>query len=419
MIKNSREVIIILFAFAVILSISTASGQKSQLYIIGFDIGVGSPEETSLMNLAQQNGGTYLSAADATTPDQLKSALTSAYTGQVGTSTSLPTPTADLTGVWSCNDGGLYYIRQLGSQILWYGEQSTTNPGFSNVAKGDISDNGIILEWADVPKGRTMNSGMLTLNTASNGQLVASDKTGGFGGSTWTRTTSADQGAMQSASPGSIQSPMLSTNDLTGIWNSNDGGIYYIRQIGDTIWWYGEQTAMSPLFANIARGTISGNTINLYWSDVPKGRSTSSGTLDLNIVSNSQLMATQKTGGFSGSTWTRQTTGTSQALQGSTSGITLPQSLDECETYTSTVCGTWTLQSGQYSASWDNGATAMITVENWGTTGVVLTRYDSGGSSAGLSARYEGQINGNTIENGKVTWTWKGSTWSGTWNANW
>jgi hypothetical protein len=48
---------------------------------------------------------------------------------------------------------------------------------------------------------------------------------------------------------------------------------------------------------------------------------------------------------------------------------------------------------------------------------VVLTRYDSTGTSAGLSARYLGQLNGNKIENGVVTWTWNGNTWSGTWRA--
>jgi hypothetical protein len=61
-----------------------------------------------------------------------------------------------------------------------------------------------------------------------------------------------------------------------------------------------------------------------------------------------------------------------------------------------------------------NGATATIKVENWDTTGVVLTRYYSTGTSAGLSARYQGQLNGNKIENCVVTWTWNGNTWSGT-----
>ncbi len=28
----------------------------------------------------------------------------------------------DISGVWTCDDGALYYIRQIGPDILWYGE---------------------------------------------------------------------------------------------------------------------------------------------------------------------------------------------------------------------------------------------------------------------------------------------------------
>ncbi len=98
---------------------------------------------------------------------------------------------------------------------------------------------------------------------------------------------------------------------------------------------------------------------------------------------------------------------------------TYPQSLHECENGGSEICGTWTLQGSQYIANWENGASAALNIERWGDSGIVLTRYDSGGSSAGLSARYEGRLNGNRIENGKVTWNWNGNTWSGTWSASW
>jgi hypothetical protein len=96
-----------------------------------------------------------------------------------------------------------------------------------------------------------------------------------------------------------------------------------------------------------------------------------------------------------------------------------PQTLHECEGDIPQVCGTWTLEGDHYNAQWENGASATIKVEKWGTTGVVLTRYDSTGSSAGLSGRYEGQLSGNTIQNGVLTYTYKGFTGSGTWNANW
>jgi hypothetical protein len=93
----------------------------------------------------------------------------------------------DLTGVWNCDDGGKYYVRQLGTTVWWFGEQDPDNPGWSNVMRGTISGNMINADWADVPKGGVMQSGNLVLQIASNNQLVAISKTGGFGGSTWTR----------------------------------------------------------------------------------------------------------------------------------------------------------------------------------------------------------------------------------------
>jgi hypothetical protein len=110
-------------------------------------------------------------------------------------------------------------------------------------------------------------------------------------------------------------------------------------------------------------------------------------------------------------------TGTAYTMQPDASS-SVPQSLQECETYTSEICGTWTRIGDQFNAQWDNGASATLNVESWDNGAVVLTRHDTVGSSAGLTARYEGRCTGNHVE-GMVTWTWNDSTWSGTWSANW
>ncbi|OEU77808.1 MAG: hypothetical protein BA865_12395 [Desulfobacterales bacterium S5133MH4] len=95
---------------------------------------------------------------------------------------------ADLTGKWSCDDGGTYYLRQIGNTLYWYGERDKTKPGWSNVLTGRIKGGEIRGNWADVPKGRTMSSGNLHLAIKQGGNvLVAIKKTGGFGGSRWTR----------------------------------------------------------------------------------------------------------------------------------------------------------------------------------------------------------------------------------------
>lgn len=95
--------------------------------------------------------------------------------------------------------------------------------------------------------------------------------------------------------------------DLTGVWNCNDGGKYYIQQVGTVLWWLGEFQTIDPDWCNVAKGTIDSNakTILLDWSDVPKGKNRNHGTLGLTIISDNELRRFSVTGGFGGSSWTR------------------------------------------------------------------------------------------------------------------
>jgi len=65
---------------------------------------------------------------------------------------------ADLTGKWDADDGGAYYLRQIGNQLHWYGERFPTHTRWSNVFHGDINGNRIDGRWVDVPKGRAGHS---------------------------------------------------------------------------------------------------------------------------------------------------------------------------------------------------------------------------------------------------------------------
>jgi hypothetical protein len=95
---------------------------------------------------------------------------------------------ADLSGVWNGNDGGTYYLNQVGERLFWYGESGARNPNWSNVFVGRVNADRVRGEWADVPKGRARNEGRLVLRVEAGGAvLVAIDKSGGFGGSRWVR----------------------------------------------------------------------------------------------------------------------------------------------------------------------------------------------------------------------------------------
>lgn len=113
---------------------------------------------------------------------------------------------ADLTGKWSCDDGGTYYLRQIGNTLYWYGERDKTKPAWSNVLTGSIKGGDIRGNWVDVPKGRTMSSGNLQLAIKQGRNvLVAMKKTGGFGGSRWTRV------GYKPISPVPVRVPLAST----------------------------------------------------------------------------------------------------------------------------------------------------------------------------------------------------------------
>ena len=95
---------------------------------------------------------------------------------------------------------------------------------------------------------------------------------------------------------------------LTGPWTGDDGGTYYLRQIGEQVYWYGEATATSPTWANVFSGRIEGNRIEGSWAGVPKGNTRGVGTLELIIEAKGEILRViGKTGAFTGSRWVRQT----------------------------------------------------------------------------------------------------------------
>ena len=101
---------------------------------------------------------------------------------------------SSLTGIWTADDGGVYYVRQTGNTVWWAGFSSEAGLNdfhrgleFTNVFHGVLGANGLTGDWADVPKGRTLQSGTLTLDVAAN-TLHRRTATGGFGASSWQRT---------------------------------------------------------------------------------------------------------------------------------------------------------------------------------------------------------------------------------------
>ena len=108
----------------------------------------------------------------------------------------------NLTGVWIGDDRGTYYIREVSEtgEVAWVGEHPEARPDtleaegahWVNVFMGQREGLTIRGAWTDVPKGEIHNVGELTLVATSENQLQIIRKTGGFGGTTFTRAENLD-----------------------------------------------------------------------------------------------------------------------------------------------------------------------------------------------------------------------------------
>ncbi len=104
--------------------------------------------------------------------------------------------------------------------------------------------------------------------------------------------------------------PMRPAASLSGVWHADDVGTYYIRQIGDTIWWLGLSRDQGQTFANIFQGRMEQDSIVGEWADVPVGNqgTRSHGILNLTTADNKgiqsvELTRVSGTGGFGGARW--------------------------------------------------------------------------------------------------------------------
>jgi hypothetical protein len=93
--------------------------------------------------------------------------------------------------------------------------------------------------------------------------------------------------------------------NLTGVWAADDAGTYYLRQLGNSVWWLGLSTDEGQTFANVFQGTLQNNQISGSWADVPLGQTANAGVISLNGSSALSVMMNRvnETGGFSGNNW--------------------------------------------------------------------------------------------------------------------
>jgi hypothetical protein len=120
-------------------------------------------------------------------------ATTSIIVATVSVSSAAP---PDISGVWTADDGGTYYVREFQNEVWWLGwSPASSNDfhkgiGFSNVFQGVVSEGTITGEWADVPRGQTLGAGSLKIAVLSPTELSRISSSGGFSGSRWQKSAS-------------------------------------------------------------------------------------------------------------------------------------------------------------------------------------------------------------------------------------
>ena len=133
----------------------------------------------------------------------------------IACATEDPDDAGELTGAWSGSDGGVYYIRQVGDCVWWFGTElddiesgQLGQPGFANVATGYVDGLFVVLEWADLPAGDVLGGGGLTfVYDSARGQLSLTEQRGNWLPYFGTVLTRVDPNASPEATPSPSPSP--------------------------------------------------------------------------------------------------------------------------------------------------------------------------------------------------------------------
>jgi len=91
--------------------------------------------------------------------------------------------------------------------------------------------------------------------------------------------------------------------DLSGVWRTQTGATFYVRQIGREIWWFGTQSSNRPRWTNVAGGKVINGVVTVRWVDVPAAEGHSAGFVELRLVGPNHLAVIGNPNDFLASDW--------------------------------------------------------------------------------------------------------------------
>lgn len=219
----------------------------------------------------------------------------------------------ELNGYYVGNDGGAYFIRQVGDKVYWFGEDP--DGAWANVMMGTISGNKITARFWDVPKGKTKGMGEITLQIQGDGSsLTKLSSSTPFGTKSWKLSvphTEVVNGLIQvKGFPPEMRSRPQGYSggeeNLTGAWQGDDAAFYYMREspAGDLVWvaennqWGGPGGYGQPSFTHVFIGKKVKQLIIGEWVDLPKGKASGKGSFAAKLENQQEMTVNPSSNGI-------------------------------------------------------------------------------------------------------------------------
>jgi microsomal dipeptidase-like Zn-dependent dipeptidase len=219
----------------------------------------------------------------------------------------------ELNGYYEANDGGAYFIRQIGNKVYWFGEDP--NGAWANILTGTITGTRITARFWDIPKGRTQGAGEIALEVQSDGAtLVKLSSTTPFGTGTLKKAVPHSEIVNGVLTIKGFPPEMRSrpqgfsggTQNVTGVWQGDDAAFYYIREMpgGEIVWlaennqWGGPGGYAQPSFTHVFIGKKISHLIIGDWVDLPKGKAAKNGTLAAKLENQQEISVNPSSDGI-------------------------------------------------------------------------------------------------------------------------
>ncbi len=295
----------ILFALVLALGLAMAASPSDdiEVYVIGFDIAKGSPEEVSLKNFSSQVGGNYLSAEDATNSKALESALTSSYTGNLGQTANPSSLLQKLSGEWVMkgessgvqNSGWMAKLTLKPDGTLSWLETEGATVGATRTGTWEYDGTTIVLKWAAPKGGQTVwVSASVKDNAIEEGAYTAENAPAGV----WSASRSS---SLENSQMTSLQGVWSMEGRTTGVQNSDWAATLILDRDGKLDWRMTEGATVGA--TRTGTWESDGTTITLRWM-TPNGEQTvwtSASVTDQNISGGTYTTGNSQDGSWSAS----------------------------------------------------------------------------------------------------------------------